>query len=138
MGLTNANDNCSARRRIEAMMDEYEWFIRRPPIKPAPQTVFIPKHKEIPLLLDYSGSAPDSWWQHWPKLSWEDGRMIRSSISPVKMVSWALKSNHPDMGTVLEVAEDLKMGCDLGTRGEYLCPSVSTNAASAYLYGDSH
>ena len=31
---------------------------------------------------------------------------------------------------------DLRFGCDLGTRGVNLCPSVSSNAPSAYEYGD--
>ena len=39
------------------------------------------------------------------------------------------------MGTVLEIANDVKYGCDLGTRGKHLCPSTSTNAPSAWEFG---
>ena len=52
------------------------------------------------------------------------------------LLDWAKQSDYPDMGTVLDIARDLRVGCDLGTRGEYLCPSTSTNAPSAYQYGD--
>ena len=62
--------------------------------------------------------------------------MVKSTINPVRMVNWARKAGHPDMGTVLEIVRDLRHGCDLGTRGEFLCPSTSTNAPSAFQYGD--
>ena len=110
-------------------------FTEKPILQPAPKKVFTQVHKEIPLLLDYSGVAPGSWWLHWPSLSWEEGKLIRSSINPVKMVTWARKAGHPDIGMVMEIARDLKVGCDLGTRGEFLCPSTSSNAPSAYEAG---
>ena len=52
------------------------------------------------------------------------------------MVAWARKAGHHDMGTVLEIANDVKYGCDLGTRGEHLCPSSSTNFPSAWEFAD--
>jgi hypothetical protein len=107
-----------------------------PTLQRVPQRVFVRKHGEIPLLLDYSGVAPAGWWQHWPCLTWEQGRLLRSSINPWKLLAWARRADHPDMGTVLEISRDLKHGCDLGTRGEYLCPSTSSNAPSAFEYGD--
>ena len=100
------------------------------------QKVFVPKHPEIPLLLDYSLVAPASWWQHWPYLSWKQGRLLESPINPSRMVAWARRADHPDIGLVLEIARDLRYGCDLGTRGEFLCPSTSNNAPSAFEYGE--
>ena len=117
------------------LLEDFRLFTEQPVMKLAPKKVFVQANTEIPLLLDYSGVAPDSWWSHWPTLSWEEGKLIKSGINPVKMVTWARKADHPDMGTVLDIARDLKVGCDLGTRGEYLCPSTSTNAPSAFEYG---
>ena len=61
---------------------------------------------------------------------------MRSDIRPDRMMMWADRADHPDMATVMEIVEDLRKGCDIGTRGEFLCPSYSTNAPSAYEYGD--
>ena len=36
----------------------------------------------------------------------------------------------------MNIVKDIKQGCDIGTRCEYLCPSVSTNAPSAYEHAD--
>ena len=104
-----------------------------PVIQLQPKKVFVAKHGEIPLLLDYS-RAPESWWEHWLQLTWEQGKLLKSPIHPGKMVAWARKAGHHDMATVLEIANDVKYGCDLGTRGEHLCPSSSTNAPSAWEF----
>lgn len=118
------------------LMEEFEAHLdrREPELKSL--KMFKPKHPNIPRLIDYSKSAPVTWWNYWPSLSWEEGRMLKSGINPRKMVMWADRANHPDMATVLDIARDLKFGCDLGTRGEYLCPSTSDNAPSAVEYGN--
>ena len=117
------------------LLEDFRKFTEEPIREPVPKKVFTQVHKEIPLLLDYSGVAPESWWLHWPSLSWEEGKDIKSSINPLKMVTWARRAGHPDMGMVMEIARDLKVGCDLGTRGEHLCPSTSSNAPSAFEAG---
>ena len=121
--------------RIEYLKIAFKLFLTLPILSLMPLVSFTPKNK-IPPLLDYSGVAPASWWQHWPSLTWDQGRLLKSPINPVKMVDWARRADHPDMGTVLEIAKDLRQGCDLGTRGEHLCPSTSSNAPSAYQYGE--
>ena len=121
--------------KILELLEDFRMFTEEPILEPAPKKVFIQAHKEIPLLLDYSGVAPASWWLHWPSLSWEEGKDIKSTINPLKMVAWARKAGHPDMGMVLEIARDLRVGCDLGTRGEFVCPSTSSNAPSAFEAG---
>ena len=100
-----------------------------------PKKVFVSKFR-IPVLLDYSRPAPESWWEHWPSLSWEEAKRLKSTINLYKMLKWAQQAGHPDLGTVQEIVRDLRFGCDLGTRGVNLCPSVSSNAPSAYEYGD--
>ena len=122
-------------RKWERINGEFGDFLKEPRLGLAPQKVFVSKHR-TPLLLDYSVPAPEKWWQYWPSLKWEEARRIRSGINPHRMRDWAMRAGHPDMGTVQEICLDLKRGCDLGTRGEYLCPSTSSNAPSAYKYGD--
>ena len=122
-------------KKLEKLDLEWNWFLSKPEPTEGSKKTFTSKHN-TPLLLDYSVPAPESWWQHWPTLTWQDGKVMKSCIDPVKMLGWARKAGHPDLGTVMEIVGDLRKGCDLGTRGEYLCPSVSTNAPSAYEYGD--
>ena len=122
--------------RILTIWDQFEMHLAKPPPSLQPLKVFTPKNPNIPKLEDYSRLPPKEWWEHWPSMTWEEGRRVKSPINPNKMVMWASKANHPDMAMVLEIANDVKFGCDLGTRGEYLCPSTSTNAPSAFQYGD--
>ena len=98
--------------------------------------IFKAKHPNIPKLKDYSKSAPNSWWAHWPTLSWDEGRVIKSKINPRKLMIWADYANDPEKYLLQSISRDLTNGCDLGTRGPNLCPSISTNAPSAYKYGD--
>lgn len=117
-------------------MEQFEAYMTMPVPALQPKKVFKVKNPAVYYLEDYSKTAPLDWWKKWPSLSWEEGQLIKSDIKPRKMVMWADKANHPDMGLVLEIADDLKYGCDLGTRGEYLCPSTSSNAPSALEFGD--
>ena len=122
-------------KKLERMGKEIQLFRAQPRVVQPPQKVFVSKHR-TPLLLDYSCPAPEAWWSHWPSLSWEEAKKLKSTIKPYKMLKWAQIAGHPDLGTVQEIVTDLRRGCDLGTRGVYLCPSTSTNAPSAYEYGD--
>ena len=97
---------------------------------------FTPKYPYIPKLQDYSRAAQNSWWRHWPTLSWDDGKLLKSTINSRKLMIWADCANDPEKSLLKEISKDLTHGCDLGTRGPNLCPSVSTNAPSAYKYGD--
>ena len=118
--------------RLNAELGEFK---KLPQIGLAKQKVFVSKHR-TPLLLDYSVPAPKQWWEFWPSLTWADAKKLKSSINPHKMREWAMRAGHPDLGTVQEICRDLRRGCDLGTRGVNLCPSTSSNAPSAYEYGD--
>ena len=125
----------SSLERMARLSREFRKHLIQPVPELLPKKTFTAKHK-IPVLLNYAVSPPECWWTHWPKLTWEEAKKLRSPINPVRMLRWASKAGHPDMGMVQEIARDLRQGCDLGTRGVYLCPSVSSNAPSAYEYGD--
>ena len=108
---------------MERLMNQFKEYLKQPIRQPVSKKVFNVDNKEIPLLLDYSGTAPQSWWKHWPCLMWEDGKKIKSGISPIKLSEWARRAKYPDVGSVLDICRDLRYGCDLGTRGEFLSPS---------------
>lgn len=126
----------SGEARIATLLGQFVKHLARPLPQLQPLKEFQAKNPEIPRLSDYSKPPPPGWFSYWPSLSWEEGRMRKSGINAKKMVMWAEKSNHPDMGTVLDIARDVTYGCDLGTRGVNLCPSTSSNAPSAYKYGE--
>ena len=106
------------------------------PIPNIERRKFQPKHKDIPQLSGYSEIPEDGFWDKFPHLSWERGKEIKSSVDPLKLFRMATKSNYPDMATVIEIVEDIKHGCDICCRGVNLCPSVSSNAPTAYENGE--
>ena len=61
---------------------------------------------------------------------------MKSPTNPTMLFNLASKLNYPDMATVMEIVQDIRVGCDIGCRGENLCPSTSTNAPSAYEHGE--
>ena len=122
--------------RIRVLLDKFMEQRSEPVLQLLPLKEFKAKNPEIPVLMDYSKLASNEWWGYWPSLTWEEGIKIKSEINPSKMIKWADRADHPDMAMVLEIAEDLRRGCDIGTRGEFLCPSYSSNAPSAYEYGN--
>ena len=48
----------------ERLLASLRKHIASPNVDPPFKKVFIQKHPEVPLLLEYSGAAPVSWWQH--------------------------------------------------------------------------
>ena len=95
----------------------------------------MPKHNDMPWLSNYAETPGDEFWRVFLYLSWEKGKQIQGTINPIKLYRMATKSNYPDMATVIEIIEDIKHGRDIGCRGVNLCPSVSSNAPSAYEHG---
>ena len=91
--------------------------------------------KEIPILESNSECPPDEWWDTFPKLTWEEGRRIKSPINATAFFRLTNRINYPDMATVIEIVKDIKQGCDVGCRGINLCPSTSYNAPSTYQHG---
>ena len=106
------------------------------PMLPLTKKVFKPKHPNVPLLSTYSTSPPLEFWEKIPKVTWEEGRKVKSPINATALFAEASRINYPDMATVMEIVNDVKYGCDIVCRGENLCPSVSSNAPSAYEHGE--
>ena len=78
-------------KKLEKLDLEWNWFLSKPEPTEGSKKTFTSKHN-TPLLLDYSVPAPESWWQHWPTLTWQDGKVMKSCIDPVKMLGWARKA----------------------------------------------
>ena len=69
--------------------------------------VFKAKHGEVSRLESYDEPPPPQWWKKFPKVSWEEGKQIRSTINPTMLFNLANKINYPDMATVLEIVQDV-------------------------------
>ena len=107
--------------------------------KPVPspeKKLYRPKHPEIAKLDDYREAPSREWWSSFPKLTWKEGKILKSQVNPTKLFMMATRIDYPDIATVMEIVNDIKNGCDIHCRGENLCPSLSLNAPSAYENGE--
>jgi hypothetical protein len=93
-----------------------------PPVK-----VFKPKHN-LPVLLDYSHSAPVSFWE---KLLRCESWPAKSRVKPTKIKGLALTLGCSDRDMLKVLCVDLSNGADIGCTGEYRKGSMSMSAASA-------
>ena len=110
---------------------------RESPYSPAKMKTkeFQRKHKEVPILQSYIERPTDEWWDNFPKLTWEEGKQIKSPINATALFRLANRINYPDTATVIEIVRDIKQGCDVGCRGINLCPSTASNAPNTYQHG---
>ena len=96
-----------------------------------PPKVFTPKFA-LPILADYTKTAPPSYWANFPaNYSWP----ATSLINPDLLRSLALESGFQDVPTLEKVYIDLKYGADIGCRGEFRRPGRASNAPSAFEQG---
>ena len=77
----NLNMFAGSTMKMERLRRDFEVHLIKPMLNVIPKEIFIRKHS-IPPLLDYSLPAPECWWECWPKLTWEDGKKIKSNINP--------------------------------------------------------
>ena len=61
---------------------------------------------------------------------------MKSSINPMLFESWAIESNYPYPSILRDVITDIKTGAMIGVQEQYRVQSVSTNAPSAFEFGD--
>ncbi len=92
-----------------------------------PMKIFKPKHN-LPVLLDYSIRAPDSFWECFPvNTAWP----AKSKVNPAKIKGLALALGCDDWDRLAVVCSDLSTGVDIGCAGEFRKGTASANAASA-------
>ena len=97
--------------------------------------IFTPKCN-LPKLTSYRGEAGSDYWAKWPKVSWDEAKLMRSDINPVMFERLAGESNYPYPSILREVILDIINGAMIGVPDQYRVQSRSTNAPSAYDFGD--
>ena len=96
---------------------------------------FTPKCN-LPKLNSYRGEAGSDYWAEWPRISWEEAKLMRSAINPIIFERLARESNYPYPSILQEVILDIKNGAMIGVPEQYRVQSSSTNAPSAFDFGD--
>ena len=76
------------------------------------------------------------YWAHWPNISWEQAKLMKSKIDPDALEKMAWETRYPYPTIMREVVNDIKFGAKLGVAHSYRVESHSTNAPSAYDFGD--
>ena len=93
------------------------------------------KHN-LPKLESYKESAPKAYWNHWPKLKWDEAKTMKSQINPEILLKLGKKTKFPYPCLLKEIYQDVKNGASLGVSKEYQVPSKATNAPSALEDGE--
>ena len=96
---------------------------------------FTPKCN-LPKLNSYRGEAGSDYWAEWPRISWEEAKLMRSAIDPIIFERLARESNYPYPSILGEVIRDIRIGAMIGVPEQYRVQSSSTNAPSAFDFGD--
>ena len=93
---------------------------------------FKPRFPDIPKREDYKEPAGDEFWEKFPASS-----VLKAvpGISSVALKGMVDRLGTGDRDRVDRVISYIESGADIGCRGIYRCPTVSTNAASAYESG---
>ena len=90
----------------------------------------------LPRLKSYRGEAGPDYWAEWPKVSWGEARQMRSTINPIIFEKLARETNYPYPSILGEVILDIKNGARIGVPEQHRVQSRSTNAPSAFDFGD--
>ena len=94
------------------------------------------KKYDLPLLDDYCEEPDSTYWDDWPKLSWEEGIKIKSNIDPSAFREFPRETNFPFPVLLNKIYLDLEKGASLGVSQDCQVSSTSTNAPSAYEEGE--
>ena len=90
----------------------------------------------LPTLGSYKGNAPVSYWNCWPKRTFEQMLPTKSWVSSEKLKELALNYKYSDWGRLERVCHRLDNGADIGCVGRARLPTFCSNATSTFLYGD--
>ena len=96
---------------------------------------FVQKHKEIPVLGDYSGKLPGAYWGKWTRRSYGSLVPARSWVCPDKLVEVASKVGYKNRERLERVVQRLREGADIGCRGPARLPTCMPNSSSAIEHG---
>ena len=104
-----------------------------PPLPPIKE--FVPK-MNLQRLRDYQKPPLAKFWTLWPKRTFEQALPTKSWVSSARLRELAVKYQYNDWAKLEKVCQRLDVGADIGCTGRARLPTFSTNAKSAYLYGD--
>ena len=104
-----------------------------PPLPPSKE--FVPK-MNLQRLKDYRRPPLAKFWTSWPKRTFEQALPSKSWVSSSKLRELAVKYQYNDWANLEKVCHRLDIGADIGCTGRARLPTFSTNAKSAYQYGD--
>ena len=103
------------------------------PPRPVPKE-FRPKHPELMILDDYSGSAPPEYWRTFPSNRDEDSEPP-FNMKADKFMAIAEELGITDQCPVKEVVADIRYGCDLKINEAKCPPTWSENSPSVAKNG---
>ena len=107
--------------------------------KPGPE---LPPLKEfnhkmgLPILADYQKPPPASYWNYWPKRTFEQSALAKSWVSSSRLTELSKCYGYTDWARLERVVERLDNGANIGCKGRGRLPTFNKNAKSAYIYGD--
>ena len=90
----------------------------------------------LPKLADYRKVPPATFWNAWPKRTFEQAALAKSWVSSSKLKELAVGYGYTDWARLERVVQRLDQGADIGCKGRARLPTVSSNAKSAHIYGD--
>ena len=103
------------------------------PISPLPPCkIFKPKFN-LTKLDSYRHAAPITFWETFPKNLIQPSKSL---VNPILLKKLALQCNFPNIALLNTICNDLTNGADIGCSGASRLPSLSTNAPSAFEYGE--
>ena len=94
---------------------------------------FIPKY-DLPVLEDYKGKFPMTYWSKWKKRSLQDMLPHKSWVSSQKVKEMAARAGYQDIARLKRVTKRLEEGANIGCTGRGCLGTQAKNAESAYKY----
>ena len=116
---------------------ERKWLEQsKKPLPPLPHAKeFVPKMGLLKLS-NYRKLPRAKFWTSWPKRTFEQALPSKSWVSSSRLKELAIKYKYNDWANLEKVCKRLDMGADIGCTGRARQSTISTNANSAYSYGD--
>jgi hypothetical protein len=99
-----------------------------------PKKVFRSKFDLQPVQT-YRKPPTETYWEKWPKLTYDEAIQVRSSIDPAKLEKLANETGYPYSDLLEVVLRDVEEGTDIGVIIGSDVPSDSTNAPSSFEFG---
>ena len=116
---------------------ERDWIHQtRMPLGPIPPLKEFRPKMQLVKLATYRKPPLASFWNKWPKRTFEQALPTKSWVSSDKIKQLALKYHYSNWARLERVCERLDNGANIGCTGRARLPTVGTNATSAYIYGD--